>query len=240
MGADNKSLFLTLLKLKSYLASMIDERAEKYNNLNYTKEYLERRYPDMSQAILNLLEENGIFTDSEITFDDKIIFKFRAIADNSKEQMNLISLLNKLEIETKDIALKEGARSSYISEREKKLSEILDLLFQLATNWAVLKEIEDKIDNYSVLDEEEVLRTDEEKNLSELDDTTDKAFAILSHLTIIYLEKLVDYFFTYGGDVALKDFVQELDNVKKSFIVKYSDLFKKHGLDSEWIEKFSD
>lgn len=240
MGADNKSLFLTLLKLKSYLASMIDERAEKYNNLNYTKEYLERRYPDMSQAILNLLEENGIFTDSEITFDDKIIFKFRAIADNSKEQMNLISLLNKLEIETKDIALKEGARSSYISEREKKLSEILDLLFQLATNWAVLKEIEDKIDNYSVLDEEEVLRTDEEKNLNELDDTTDKAFAILSHLTIIYLEKLVDYFFTYGGDVALKDFVQELDNVKKSFIVKYSDLFKKHGLDSEWIEKFSD
>ena len=155
MGADNKSLFLTLLKLKSYLASMIDERAEKYNNLNYTKEYLERRYPDMSQAILNLLEENGIFTDSEITFDDKIIFKFRAIADNSKEQMNLISLLNKLEIETKDIALKEGARSSYISEREKKLSEILDLLFQLATNWAVLKEIEDKIDNYSVLDEED-------------------------------------------------------------------------------------
>ncbi len=240
MGADNNNLFLTLLKLKSYLASMIDERSEKYNNLNYTKEYLERRYPDVSQTILNLLEENGIFTDSEITFDDKIIFKFRSIADKSKEHINLISLLDKLEIETKDFALKDGARSSYISEREKKLSEILDSLFQLATNWAVLKEIEDKFDNYSVLDEEEVIRVDEEKNLNELDDTTDRAFGILSHLTKKYLEELITYFFTYGGDFALKDFIFELDNVKKSFISKYTDLFKKHGLDSDWIEKFSE
>ena len=240
MGTDKKNLFLTLLKLKSYLASMIDEQSELYNNLNYSKEYLERRYPDKSQVILNLLEENGIYTDAEINFDDKIIYKFRAIANKSEDQVDLLSLLDKLEIEAKDIIKNDGARLSFISEREKKLSEILDSLFQLATNWAVLKELEDKVDNYSILDEEELIRPDEEKNLNTLDNTTSKAFSILSDLTKKYLQELTDFYFTFGGDVALKEFVHELDNVKKSVVKKYSDLFKEHGLDQEWIDKFSE
>ena len=240
MGADKNNLFLTLLKLKSYLASMIDEQSEKYNNLNYSKEYLERRYPDKSQVILNILEENGIYTDTDITFDDKIIYKFRAIANKSENHFDLLSLLEKLEIEAKDSVKKDGVRLSYISGREKKLSEILDSLFQLATNWAVLKELEDKVDNYSILDEEDVIRPDEEKNLSTLDDTTTKAFSILSDLTKKYIQKLTDYYFTYGGDIALKEFVQELEDVKISVIKKYSDLFKEHGMDPDWIAKLSD
>jgi hypothetical protein len=237
MGADKKNLFLTLLKLKSYLASMIDEQSELYNNFNYSREYLERRYPDKSQVILNLLEENGICTDAEINFDDKIIYKFRAIANKSEVHVDLLSLLDKLEIEAKDIIKNDGARLSFISKREKRLSEILDSLFQLATNWAVLKELEDKIDDYSILDEEDLIRPDEEKNLNTLDDTTFKAFSILSDLTKKYIQKLTDFYFTYGGDVALKEFVQELDNVKKSVVKKYSELYKRHGLDADWIEK---
>jgi hypothetical protein len=240
MGTDKKNLFLTLLKLKSYLASMIDEQSELYNNFNYSKEYLDRRYPDKSQAIINLLEENEIYTDAEITFNDKIIYKFRAIANKYEDHVDLLSLLDKLEIEARDTVKKDGARKSYISEREKRLSEILDSLFQLATNWAVLKELEDKVDDYSILDEEDIIRPDEEKNLNTLDDSTDKAFAILSDLTKKYLGKLTDYYFCYGGDLALKEFVEELDDVKKSVIKKYSDLFKSHGLDSDWIEKFSE
>jgi len=239
MGADKKNLFLTLLKIKSYLASMIDEPSERFNNFNYTREYLEKRYPDKCKYFLDLLEENGIFSDSEITFNDKIIAKFRTIAHNSGDRGNLLTLLDKLEIETRGTIIKDETRLSEISEREKKLSEILDSIFQLATNWAVLKEIEDKVDDYSILNDEEVIRPDEEKNLDTLDDNTFRVFSTISDLTKEYMEKLTDYYFNYGGNIALKDFVLSLDEIKKDVIKKYFELFKEHGLDQDSIEKLS-
>ena len=145
--------------------------------------------------------------------------------------------MDKLAIETRGTIIKDETRFSEISEREKKLSEILDTLFQLATNWALLKELEDQVDDYSILNDEEVIRPDEEKNLNTLDDTTFRAFSTISDLTKEYMNKLTDYYFNYGGDIALKDFILSLDETKKDVIKKYFKLFKDHGLDPDSVEK---
>lgn len=237
MSNDKNNLFLTLLKLKSYLASMIDERSDLYNNFNLTNEYLDRRLPGKKSEIISLLEDNGIYSDVEIAFDERIIFKFRAIAEKTKENISLISLLNKLEIEAKDEVIKDEARVNFITEREKRLGEILELLFQLATNWAVLKELEDKVDDYSILDEEEVIRPEEEKNLNALDNTTSRAFNVISDLTKKYIQKLIEYYFTFGGDIALKEFIDELEETRNEVARKYYELFKKSGLDEDWLKK---
>lgn len=239
MSTEKSNLFLTLLKLKSYLASMIDERSDVYNNFNYTEEYLNRKLPGKKDEIIALLEDNGIYSDIEIAFDERILFKFRAIAEKTKENISLLNLLNKLEIEAKDAVIKDEARVNYITAREKKLGEILDILFQLATNWAVLRELEDKVDDYSILDEEDVIRPDEERNLTTLDGTTSQAFSDISELTKKYIQKLTDYYFTFGGDMALKEFVDELENTRNIVAKKYYDLFKRYGLDEDRLKKLS-
>ena len=239
MSVDKNNLFLTLLKLKSYLASMIDERSDSYNNFNFTREYLNIKLPDKKDEIITLLEDNGIYSDIEIAFDEKIIFKFRAIAEKTKANISLLNLLNKLEIDAKDAVIKDEARVNFISEREKKLGEILELLFQLATNWAVLKELEDKVDDYSILDEEDVIRPEEERKLSALDNTTSQAFSAISELTKKYLHKLTDYYFIFGGDLALKEFVDELEDTRNVVAKKYHELFKKYGMDEDWLQKLS-
>jgi len=137
------------------------------------------------------------------------------------------------------MVLNETARISFASEREKKLSEILFILFQLATNWEVLKDLEDKADNFSALNDEDVIRPDEEKSLDALDGTTAKAFNTISLFTKRYIELLTDYYFSYGGDISLKEFVEDLEKTKKSVAKKYLELFQKHGLDSEWLAKLS-
>ncbi len=233
MNSDKSNLFLTLLKLKSYLVSMIDERKDEFDNFNLTSEYLERRFPEKKREIITILEDNGIYSDSEIAFNDKIILQFRAIANRAKSNRDLMSLLKELEIEAKDISGVDSSRLSYISEREKKVTKILDLLFQLATNWAVLKELEDKVDDYSVLDEEEVIRPEEEKSLSYLDNNASQAFNLITDLTKKYINDLIDYYFTFGGDLALKDFVDSLNDLGASVNKKYSDLFKRFGFDPE-------
>lgn len=240
METERTNLFFTLLKLKSYLVSLLDNPSEAPDDFTYTREYLERRYPDKLNEIIDLLEDNGIFNDSEIAFNEKVILKFRTIANNSGAQVDLMGLLNKLEIEAKEIGRHDKARSKFINKREEKLNDILEILFQLATNWAILRELEDKADNYSALTDEDVIRPDEEKNLDALDDTTSHAFAVISELTKKYIHKLTDFYFTYGGNIALKDFIEDLENTKKSVGRKYADLFKQYGLDSDWIEKNSD
>lgn len=239
MAAVKNDLFLTLLKLKSFLASMIDEKSDEYDNFNLTNEYLDKKLPDKKNKIINLLEDNEIYSDGEIAFNEKIIFKFRAIAGQSKNKINLVEFLKNLDVDTGSLETRDAAFTNYIFEREKKFGEVLDLLFQLATNWTILKEFEDKADEFSVLDEEEMIRPEEEKNLDAIDSTTSKAFILISDLTKNYIEKLTDYYFTYGGNIALKNFVEELDNIKKSIAQKYLDLFKQNGLEIEWLQKLS-
>lgn len=233
-------MFLTLLKLKSYLASMIDDKSTCIDGFHYTEEYLERRFPDKKDEIISLLEDNQIYSDCDIAFNEKIILQFRAIASQVATNLNLPEMLKRLDIESRDFKLTDESRETLKSGREKRLSEILDTLFQLATNWAVLKELEDKVDDYSVLDEEEVIRPEEERNLNALDDTTGKAFTILSNLTKKYIHQLTDYYFTFGGDLALKEFVEDLDDTKKLVAKKYYELFKYYGLDTDWLKKISE
>jgi len=239
MKKKKNNLLLTLLKIKSYLVSMIEEPEEHYSNLKMTEEYLDIKFPDKKTEIINLLEDNNIYSDSEIAFDEKIIFKFRSIAHNIKPKSDLLEILNKLDIEAKNIVLNETARISFSTEREKKLSEILSILFQLATNWEVLKDLEDKADNFSILNDEDVIRPDEENSLDALDITTEKAFNTISLFTKKYLELLTDYYFTYSGDISLKEFIEDLEKTKKSVVKKYIKLFQKYGLDSEWLVKLS-
>ena len=40
--------------------------------------------------------------------------------------------------------------------------------------------------------------------------------------------------------MALKDFIQELENIKLQVSKKYTNLFKQHGLDADWIEKLTE
>ncbi len=240
MEKEKINLFMTLLKLKSYLVSMIDNRSDEYDNLNLSKEYLVQKYPWAKDEIVNILEDHGIYTDNEIAFNDKIILKFREISNEDRGRINLISLLKNLEIEARDSVLKDSGRSSLILSREKMLNEILDLIFQLATNWALLRELEDNVDDYSVLNEENVIRPEEAENLNKLDNTTSKAFETISSLTKNYIKKLTDYYFTYGGDIALKDFVEELESTKRAVTKKYIDLFKKFGLDTDWLSQYSE
>jgi hypothetical protein len=235
MKKTKDNLFLTLLKLKSYLVSMIDEPAEHYSNLKMTEQYLDLKFPAKRAEVIELLEDNNIYSDSEIAFDEKIIFKFRAMVNKSKAKTGLLDILNKLEIETKDMVLNEAERISYATEREQKLSEILYVLFQLATNWEILKDLEDKADNFSALNDVDAIRPEEEKSLDALDNTTEKAFNTISQFTKRYIELLTDYYFSYGGDISLKDFVEDLEKTKKSVARKYIDLFQKYGLDSEWL-----
>ena len=240
MNSEKSNIFYTLLKLKSYLVSLMDEPAEAYSNFNYTEEYLDRKFPAQKDEIIDLLERNGIYSDSDIAFDEKIIIKFREMTSKKDAQNSLAKILEELEIETRSIGSKEEERSNYIKERGEKLNKILSVLFQLATNWAVLIELEDKVDDYSMLNDEQVLRPDEEKSLDALDDTTSKSFNVISDLTKSYVNLLTDFYFNYGGNLALKDFVEELHELKKNVEKKYYDLFKSHGLDTEWLSKLKD
>jgi hypothetical protein len=218
----------------------MDEPAEAYGNFSYTEEYLDRKFPAQKDEIIDLLEKNSIYSDSDIAFDEKILIKFRDMTSKKDAQNSLAKILEELEIETRSIGNKEENRSNYVKERGEKLNKILSVLFQLATNWAVLIELEDKVDDYSLLNDEQVLRPDEEKNLDALDDTTSKSFNVISDLTKNYVKLLTDFYFNYGGNLALKDFVEELHDLKNTVEKKYYDLFKSHGLDTEWLSKLKD
>ncbi len=233
MESENSNLFFTLLKLKSYLVSLLDDPSQCDENFTYTSEYLERRLPEKKNDILSLLEDNGIYNDRDIAFNEKILVKFRSMAKEVKSSQNLVSMLTKLEIESRELNNDDRNRSEYITKREENLSKILEILFQLATNWAVLRELEDRVDNYSALNDEDVIRPDEEVNLNNLDNTTEQAFSIISDLTKKYIHLLTDYYFTYGGDLSLLSFVEELEKTKNLVSNKYADLFRRYGLDSD-------
>jgi hypothetical protein len=224
MKTEKDKLFLTLLKLKSYLVSMIDEPGDHYSNLKMTAQYLDIKYPARRKEIIELLENNNIYSDSEIAFDGNIVFKFREIAHNPTNKPGLTSLLSDLEIDAKNFTQNETDQNNVSIEREKRLSEILYILFKLATHWQVLKDLEEKADSFSILNDEDLMRPEEEKNLGDLDDSTAKTYNTISLLTDKYIELLTKYYFSYGENSTLKDFVDTLDKTKKSVAKKYFDL----------------
>jgi hypothetical protein len=233
MSSETFDLFLTLIKLKSYLISLVDQPEECYKNFNLTEEYLKRRCPDKSDEIVELLKKNKINSDCDIAFDETIHEKFKEIAVAENNLVDLPTLLENLEIDSKNIFTNEVLKS----KREEKLKEILKVLFHLAQNWVARKELENDVEDYSLLEEEDLIRPDEEKRLSKLDTYNSVSYNNISILSKKYIEQLTEYYFEYGGDISLVDFVNYLTNLKTTITKKYLELFKRHGLDPNLMDE---
>lgn len=233
MDSENFDLFFTLLKLKSYLVSLIDNPEDSGEDLIYTDEYLERKVPEMKEQIIDLLKENEIFTDADIAFNENIHLKFKEMVDAEKKVKILNELLAELEIKSDERNNKIIQIEIWQKERAEKLDKILSVLYHLAKNWVIHKDLENKIDDYSVLDSEELLRPEEEKKLVQLGTSGAVSFDIISQLSKKYIEMLIDYYFSYGGDIPLNSFVSYLENVKEMLDERYKELFRKHGLEPD-------
>lgn len=232
-SSEQFDLFLILLRLKSYLVSLLDHPSIGNDNFDYTEEFLERKYPDRKNEILELLVSNNISCDSEIAFDEKIHTKFKEIIKGKEKGFHLSTILEKLHIENIRESSKEKTIEEFRSLREQKLREIVSALLQLARIWSQRSELEEFVDHFSILEEEELIRPYEAEELGKLDKDTSKSFNAITKLTELYLEQLTDYYFKYGGDIELVDFIKDLNKVKKLFQEKYNELFNKSGLNSK-------
>jgi hypothetical protein len=231
MEPDKPDLLFILLKLRSYLISLINTPEECDDAFTYTEEFLERRYPEMKEEIMELLIDNGINSDYDIAFNEKIVLQFKQMISGAEKGTDLTSLLKKFEIETVSLEREKKKLESFKNERERELNKVIETLFQLAANWAVHRELENKVDDYSTLSEEELIRPEEEKSYDTLGENTYSSFDKISKLTEKYIYLLTDYYFKYGGDLTLIEFVEELEKIKVSVFKKYAELFKKHGLE---------
>lgn len=230
---EKPDLFYILLKLRSYLVSLINNPEESGDSFLYTEEFLERRYPEMKDEILALLIDNDINSDYDIAFNEKIIFKFKEMISGIEKRTDITSLLKKFEIDSISLERDKKKSESFKNERERELNKVIETLFKLAANWAVHRELENKVDDYSTLSEEDLIRPDEAKRYDKLGKNTYASFDKISKLTEKYIHNLTDYYFQYGGDLTLIEFVEELERIKVSVFKKYADLFKKHGLEGK-------
>jgi hypothetical protein len=231
MASEQFELFVILLKLKSYLISLLDDPALDYNSFDYTEEYLLRKYPERKEEVLELLITNKIENDAQIAFNENIQSKFKEMVIAIDSPHKLSEILNKFQI----AAIKDSAKEITLDDiklsREQKLKEIVSVLLQLARIWTRRNEIENSIEDFSLLDEEDVIRPEELEELGQLDFETSVSYKTISKLTEIYLEQLAEYYFKFGGDIALVKLLDDIDSFKQIVASKYRDLFKEHGLD---------
>jgi hypothetical protein len=227
-------LLFTLLKLKSYLISLVDDQEEVVSSFQYTDEYLSRKAPDRKDEIMDLLKENGINSDIDIAFDEQVHLKFKEIAMKTISIVDLPKFLDELQIESAELKKSD----THVAEREEKLKEILGILFKIAKSWTIRKELETDVDNYSTLAEEDVIRPDEKKIVTGLGNVTSISFEQISKQTIYYLEQMIDYYFYYGGDLNLEKFLESLGQIRDLVTSKYLELFRNSGMDEEWINKY--
>jgi hypothetical protein len=146
--SNNEDLFLILLKLKSYLISLLDDIPAGDENLAFTEEFLDRKYPGLKEEVLDLLSANQIFTDSQIAFDEKIHLRFRDMVEVGHAQVNLKDLLEKYNIQNVEESLHEKTVDNLKSAREQKLKEVVSILLQLARIWSHRNIIENRIDDF--------------------------------------------------------------------------------------------
>lgn len=232
METEKFNLFIFLLKLKSFLVGIVDSPEDCERDFQFTEEFLKRKLPDRKDEIIEMLRSNNIEGDCDIVFNDKIHFKFRDMTQPDEASTSLESVLKKLEIKTQHLVSDAKIISNYQKLREEKLNGILALLFELAKSWAEHREIENQFDNYAILDEEEMIRPEEEKKLFNLDKKTLRSFRVISANTEKYIDQLIDYYFNYGGNQNLDEFVEDIKKLGQVVRNRYIELFRKHGLDS--------
>ncbi|MBA4406823.1 hypothetical protein C0389_06075 [bacterium] len=232
MANEQFELFIILLKLKSYLISLLDAPSLDYENFEYSEEFLLRKYPDRKEEVLELLRANNIENDSQIAFNENIQQKFKEIVIGLESSNKLSDILNRFQIASISESLKEITLDDIKQSREQKLKEIVSILLQLARIWTKRAEIENNIEDFSLLDEEDLIRPEELTELDLLDHETSVSYKTISKLTQIYLEQLAEYYFKFGGDVSLMKLIEDLDEFKQIVSLKYKNLLSEHGLDS--------
>ena len=231
MAAYQSEILLTLVKLRYFLISLIESPEECYDNFNISEEFFERRNIINGNELLEKLQDNGINNDCDIAFNKDIHNIFKIVSQDFSSNPDLKSMLEEFEIEVNEALIKEDNISKFRREREEKLNEIINILFKLAKEWSMHHEIEDSIDDFNALDDVELLRPDEEKQLDVLGDNSVYSFDIISKQTEKYIELLSDYYFKYGGDLILAGFVNDISNLKSVVAKKYSNLSKENGID---------
>ena len=230
MAYEQFDMFIILLKLKSYLISLIDDPSLEYTGFEYTEEYLLRKYPERKEEVIQLLKENKIESDGQIAFDENIQHKFKEIVIGPDSPQKLSEILDKFQIAAISDTLKEKILDGIKHSRQQKLKEIVSVLLQLARIWTKRNEIENSIEDFSLLDEEDLIRPEELRELGQLDHATSVSYKTISKLSEIYLEQLADYYFKFGGDVSLVQFIDSIEEFKRIVSLKYRDLFNEHGL----------
>ena len=236
MEADKVKLYFILLRLKSYLVSLIDNPEECSDDFVYTEEYLNRRFPERLEEIIDTLKKFDINCDCDIAFDQNIQVKFKAIVEKENSKIDLETLLNNSEIQPPELLIKEKQLDKFKKEREEKIKAILTSLFQLSKIWVAHKNLQTDIDDYSVLDEEEILRPEEIEELKRLDVDSALSFDVISKLTQTYLNELSDFYFQFGGNINLHGLINDLGKLKIDVEKKYDKLFREHGLDPGKID----
>lgn len=237
MAFRNQDLLYVLLKLRSYLISLIDVNNTTPENFNYTEEYLDRRFPEIKAELMELLIENDFNSDKDIIVDPQIYNRFVNLSKNVDSRENLAQILGKMNISTPDEDLENEDFEKYKSDRDFALKEVVDLLLRLARTWASHQELESIVDQYFILEEEEVLRSEE---INKLDNLASNAAVSLRQILVFtkkYLHCLIDYYFKYGGDLPLNDFVRDLESIKREISYKYIKLFKENGLDKNDLDE---
>lgn len=236
MKSEQFDLFLILLKLKSYLVSLLDDPRNEGDSFEFTIEFLDRKYPNLKDEILELLTLFQIHNDAEIAFNEKIHLKFKEMVRDHEPVADLNSIFEQFQIFSPELLLKEKQIDEMKIERGRKLKEVIDTLIQLARMWSIKNEIDNDAEDYSVLDEENMMRPHEKEKMNKIDENVEVSFSTINQLTTVYMERMLDYYFNYGGNLSLEDFVSNLDEFKFELHQKYSELFKKHGLDPTKIK----
>ncbi len=224
MSTDKIDLFVKLVKLKSYLVSMIDNYEESPESLYHTEEFLDLRYPEEKEEIIALLKENKILSDREIVFDAQMHMKFKNIAEGIPKGVTLDRIFEKVGISSGEFESIEEFLSSYKNQREDDLKNIVEMLLQLAKLWVNHLEIENSADDLLALHEEEVIRPEENEEMEDVSKNTESSFMKLTTMTKRYLERLSEYYFNYGGDIQLKSFLFDLEKYIKKVDGKYQKL----------------
>ena len=209
---------------------MVDHPSKGDDVFDYTEEFLDRKYPEHKSEIMELLLAYNIHGDAEIAFDEKMHLKFREMVKEKESASDLTSILEKFNIQAIEESIKDRTLVEIKSAREQKLKEVVTLLLQLARIWTQRGELESNVEDFSFLEEEELIRPEEQKELGKLDDDTMASYNAISKLSHLYLEHLIEYYFAFGGDLALTEFIKGLEDFKTFTERKYKELFKKSGL----------
>jgi len=233
MENTTQDIFFILVKLKSYLTALINAPSDCLEPFDLTNEFFARKYPERKEELLLILKDGGISNECEIVFEPMINTKFKEIAIKNGSHLYIETMLEKLEIEAKELTERENEIDAIISEREESIKKIIRELLTLAKQWSEHKEIDLGIDDLSLLDEEELLRIDEQVQLNELDAKSVESFKKIIRLTDNYLNLLSDHFFDYRGNIYLHDFIRRISRLKSHVEKRYNELFNSSGLDKK-------